>query len=196
MKKPFVHIAISFLIASCVYHDIGPPRTWGKLKVFLNNEPWDFNNRYPGGGQFVSGGHYGPSPACKTEYYSVGSILSNADGFERESFFIELAAIPPGTKGRFEITRTPTDGELPCVDEPLATSRFFTLAQDGDVGQDVFDVLESEDNYIEIKNFDAKTLEIKGAFQVTYVISSRSTEPSSLPDTLRFTEGSFETRIF
>ncbi|MGG7666324.1 hypothetical protein [Dyadobacter sp. BHUBP1] len=53
----------------------------------------------------------------------------------------------------------------------------------------------SEDNYIQINSYNAKTQEIKGSFQLTLANARISRSSDVLPDTLRLRNGRFHTRI-
>lgn len=176
---------------ACVYEHLAPDvPTWGSASALVNKEKW--GSIYPGFFQAIRaiGGTYGTAIPCQNEYYMISIDLYNNNAFHRESFdFVKV----PFTKGKHNIT----DFNFQCVvDEPVAYGSFWTLGNDGDVSQDNYDVLETEDNYIVIDFYNTNTQEVKGSFQVTFVINRRSANnPSSLPDTLRFTNGIFHTKI-
>ncbi len=84
------------------------------------------------------------------------------------------------------------------------SSGYVTLRDDGDVICDVYNVYEPDSlqNYITITSYNSQTNEIKGRFQVTYLIDSsrvanrgRKCRPTA-PDTIRIRNGEFLTKIF
>lgn len=74
-------------------------------------------------------------------------------------------------------------------------SSYFSLTADGDVIDGVYYVLESHDNYIEITHIDLNTNDFVGKFEITYIRDTTFNMNPSLPDTLRFTQGKFQTKI-
>ncbi|WP_342084518.1 hypothetical protein [Dyadobacter sp. OTU695] len=85
-----------------------------------------------------------------------------------------------------------THGIVSYLDEPQAA--LFELLSDGDVAGDSYYTVDSEDNYIQIDNYNEKTKEIKGIFQLT-LIAQKPRSSNLLPDTLRLQNGRFHTRI-
>ncbi len=182
---------IMLLFVSCNKDDIPPNPTWGNMSVLMNNEKWA--DRYAGGQGTIYGGSYRWTEPCQAQYYDLVMYLYNSNRFLRESLSFNLADFEPGTKatGQYKILKN----QWQCDSVATVYSGYGTIAEDGDVVQDVYDVLETEDNFLQIESFDANSREIKGTFQVTFIITRRSTEPSTLPDTLRFTNGKFHTKI-
>lgn len=163
--------------------------SWGTLSASINKASW--TNTYPKGYQTVMGnqGEYSTAIPCINGAYAIGSSLYNENGYLRQTLgFIKI----PLDKGRYKIAKFIF--ECNESDPPYAT--FTTTSDDGDVGQDNYAVLDIPDNYLEILSYDPKSGEIKGKFQVTFVIERRSlNDPSNLPDTLRFENGEFFTKI-
>lgn len=87
------------------------------------------------------------------------------------------------------------------VEKPIADSTniihnnnysfFATSIDDGDVGDKFYDVLETENNFIDIKSIDYDKMLISGSFEITFILSDTLSEP----DTLRFIGGEFEAEI-
>lgn len=181
----------SALPLACVYEHLAPDvPTWGSASALVNNEKW--GARYPGFFQTIRAirGTYGTAIPCKNEYYYIRADIYNNSAFLRESIrFVKV----PFIKGKHKII----DFDFQCIDnEPVAYGYFSTSSDDGDVSQDDYDVLETADNFIIIDSFDTNKEEVKGSFQITLVINRRSlNDPSPLPDTLRFTNGIFHTKI-
>lgn len=67
----------------------------------------------------------------------------------------------------------------------------------GDVGAGSFNLLESEDNYLTINNYNSNSPKLTGTFQLTFVRSkpySRAESPE-LTDTIRLTNGKIDVNI-
>lgn len=113
----------------------------------------------------------------------------NSIGIKSESF--SFRRIPLKT-GSHPVVRPETDSTGQTTN--LYTSRYFSL-----VGSDAingeFHVLESDSNYIEITQIDLDLEKIVGKFDITYVKDTTFDLNADLPDTLRFEEGNFQTKI-
>ena len=180
------------VLSSCEYKDIGPGvSTWGTLNVMVNDKKW--GERYQGYFQTTKAIKERPEWVlpCKDQYYLIKSDIYNGSAFLRESLSFEKV---PFIIGKLKIVNF-VDGV--CNDKDLTCYGFFnTSSDDGDVGQDNYRVLETEDNYLFFDSIDPQSLEVTGRFQVTLVIKLRSVnDPSKLPDTLRFTNGVFHTKV-
>jgi hypothetical protein len=81
-----------------------------------------------------------------------------------------------------------------CYSSDQPSAAFFTLISDGDVSGNSYYTVDSEDNYIQIDTYNSKTKEIWGSFQLTLAIY-RPRYSDALPDTLRFRNGRFHTKI-
>ena len=191
MRFAFLYtIIVSVFVSACTYENLGPEEpTWGTLDVLVNGKKW--GERYPGYYQIVRAqkGISGNAIPCQNEYYFLRSELYNRNAWLREDLnFIKT----PLVAGKYKVI----DFSFVCNETDPVYGSFYTISDDGDVLQDRYDVLESEDNYIVIDSYDPKTLEIRGSFQVTFIIEMRSlNDPSDLADTLRFTNGIFHTKI-
>jgi hypothetical protein len=73
-------------------------------------------------------------------------------------------------------------------DTSATVGKHFTLIECGDVLDGVFDVCETENNFIEITELDKINKYISGNFQITFIQDtvSKPYKPH-LPDTIRFT---------
>jgi hypothetical protein len=72
--------------------------------------------------------------------------------------------------------------------------RHLYILQDGDVARDLFTILESEENYIEVLSLEGD--EITAEFQVTFVRDNlEAISNPEVPDTIRFTNGYLHTRL-
>jgi hypothetical protein len=125
---------------------------------------------------------------CPYDFSYLASQLYNSEGFLRqELLFIKIPTIP----GHHKIIPYKLNY---CDDRDPAYGVLYTSVSDGDVAGDQYQVLSTEDNYIDIEDYNAVSKEIKGTFQVTFTLESKG-YGHNLPDTLRFTEGRFHTKI-
>ncbi|MBX7241787.1 MAG: hypothetical protein K1X92_08565 [Bacteroidia bacterium] len=69
----------------------------------------------------------------------------------------------------------------------------FDIREGGDVVANSYIISESEDNFLNITQYDSITHEVKGTFQITFVKDWSQQQLNDAPDTIRFTEGEFET---
>jgi len=75
-------------------------------------------------------------------------------------------------------------------------ARYYSLIADGDVLQSSYRLDTTANNYFIIDTFNESTSDVSGRFQLTMVLEEWydwETQPEY--DTIRFTEGQFETRI-
>jgi hypothetical protein len=120
--------------------------------------------------------------------------VSNAQGFERESLYITKI---PLAVGEFSIKKY-TYNNVGCLpDSPDVYSTYNTSQDDGDVGKDNYDILESskEINKLVINKYDGKSKYISGEFSATFLLK-RNTDGSKRyfgsVDTIRITKARFE----
>ncbi len=123
---------------------------------------------------------------------SISLVFQKLDGFVlKES--ISIQKIYKGTNLPQSIHKV--DNSTIRV-ESLSSAYYMT---DDDLICDIYDVYEpdSAQNYISITDFNSQTKEIKGIFQVTYLIDPawRKCNPAA-PDTIRIRNGVFHTKVF
>jgi hypothetical protein len=95
----------------------------------------------------------------------------------------------PRKQGVFSLERT-----RPCRLSDSVGAEFFLLGADGDVLLQAYRVLESENNFFAVDNYDEQAGRMHGRFQVTFVVDPR--EVSKIPpDTIRFTNCTFDVPI-
>jgi len=108
------------------------------------------------------------------------------EGFRRESFGIfRIDQI-----GTFNVTLPLRDSIGMMLNKYW--SSYSTLIDDGDVLGDLYKVLESEKNTVEITTIDYESMIITGKFNISY-INTYDTIPA--PDTIRFENGEFQAKI-
>jgi len=189
LSSCFFSILILFF-ASC---DVGPlPRlpSWGYLTADMNGKEWSktYKNAYQVT-HAVEGkaAKYSAVP-CQSDFTYIFSNLYNSDGnLRQELIFTKI----PLERGHYKIIPFKNGT---CNDSDPVYGIFYTSISDGDVAGDVYNVLNSEDNFIEIDDYKVSTKEIKGRFQITFIVESKR-YGHYLPDTLRFLNGRFHTKI-
>jgi hypothetical protein len=160
----------------------------GTLTAKMNGGDW--HKTYKNAYQVIQCTDVKPSTAlpCNEDHLDLLSELYSSEGYLRQQlYFIKI----PKSVGKHRIIAS-----IPshCNELDPAYGEFYTIIQDGCAVGDIYNTLKGEDNFVQIEQFDKKTGEIKGTFQLTLVIEKRGVEPM-LPDTLRFTNGRFHTRI-
>lgn len=126
---------------------------------------------------------------------SVSIHVFNEVGFLRQS--LGFYKFPPQT-GLYLLRNTSTMKE-----DSLVGAGYNTLLFDGDVIGGHWDILETEDNQLEIEEVNLETGDVRGTFQVTMVLDStirnlyleELESPLPYEDTIRFTNGTFFTKI-
>lgn len=171
---------------SCLENPM-PRISYGFINAEVNGKQWNktYNNAYQA--TYARDGTYGSAIPCET-YITLSSELYNEDNYLRQTFlFIKLHP----EKGRYEIVPF-VNGY--CDEQDPVYANFHTWTSDGDVVGDNYSVLSGEDNFFEIESYNPNTKEMKGKFEVTFVLE-RQGWGHFLADTLRFKNGRFHTKI-
>lgn len=171
--------------------DPGP--YWGTAFASFNGEYW---NDLRGWQMRVlaSTGANADLPPCQPGIVHVMMEKSTPEGYAREVLYINK--IPPN------IGTYPVHIFKVCQENILVGANFHLLGADGDVLLDSYQVLETEDNWVNISSYNANTGEVRGTFQISFVHGSaedvvkREKVVTDFPDTIRFTNGQFHTRIY
>jgi len=100
----------------------------------------------------------------------------------------------PLAKGMYIIYPANFGAQQDC-NKNEAFSSYITSQADGDVILDSYDALPSAANYFTIEDYNERTKKLSGSFSVTYKIFSRSLTPHTSPDTIKVTNGRFDTKI-
>ncbi len=117
------------------------------------------------------------------------------EGYHREILgFNEI----PHRKGNYIL------GNASSYNDGIAGASYGTLADDGDVGEDHYDLMEEmEDNYIEVTHIDTVAREVEGTFTASFYITSpsrmisnpvRKRNPEN-PDHIKFSDGWFKVKF-
>ena len=174
-----------FLLIGCQSDIAVPQNSWGYFKADVNGRRWakTFKNAY----QAVRGSEDYPDSLNRNKI-SVYSLLFDHTGSLQEQFYFENIPLKPG---RYKILHT----KNPSGTDSISVSSSLTTFIDYDVFRDEYEVLNSESNYLQIDQYQVNgNREIKGRFNVTFILKSKR-EFNSYDDTLRFTNGSFHTKI-
>lgn len=171
------------LLTACDDFTLPRQPSWGYLTANVNGKDWSktYKNAY----QIIQGWNDNNSIA---ESCSLISILNSPNGAGRQELSFQNI---PCKKGRYTIIKNSPDNNQYSG---FVYGAFYTLVSDGDVSGDTYRVLDTEEAYLQIDEIITKTKEIKGTFQVTFVIN-QPRRHVALPDTLRFLNGRFHTKI-
>ena len=186
-----VMITITVLFFSGCDHDPKPVYYWGTASATLNGRPW-----LPAGWQVQPSAVYAENggvdfDSCGLFVISLGIILVNERREIRES--LGIRKVPPRV-GRYLVT-VPSS----CAVDSTPGGSFFVLGSDGDVINDVYEVLPGSESWLEITAVGAEKIgvgkpEISGRFQISFLVK-RNWRGNDYSDTLRFTNGTFHTKI-
>ncbi|MGG7666323.1 hypothetical protein [Dyadobacter sp. BHUBP1] len=193
----YISLGITTILFSCKITDAiidtaGPlPRlpNWGYLTADMNGADWSktYKNAY----QVTHGStNYADNP--KGVFYTLTSILYSPEGYNRQELLFQKIPFFP-MPGRHKVASCNSYAGCESSDKPQVA--LFESLSDGDVAGDFFYTVDSEDNYIQIDSYNAKTQEIKGSFQLTLANARIPRSSDVLPDTLRFRNGRFHTKI-
>lgn len=190
-------LIIAFLSVSCkiinaIIDPDGPlPRlpNWGYLTADMNGMDWSktYKNAYQ-----VSHGVVSYLDEPQGVFYGISSTLYTAEGYDRQQLVFQSIPFFPQTGRHKLVSCNPYAG---CESNDKPKVALFESLSDGDVAGDSFYTVDSEDNYIQIDSYNAKTQEIKGSFQLTLANAQIPRSSNALPDILRFQNGRFHTRI-
>ncbi len=182
LKSKIIAGLFLILLFTCNKDDDGNPYYWnrdywGEATALKNGEQWNA----------LIYGHRRSVPTHIGASFSIDVYDVFGDvGFWRQALsFFRV----PLEKGTYNLVKSVAQDSL---ESPGAN--YIFILQDGDVAGDLFTILESEENYIEVLSFDDD--EIAAGFQVTFVRYNLETISNpEVPDTIRFTNGYFHTRL-
>ncbi|MCE7062654.1 hypothetical protein [Dyadobacter sp. CY343] len=172
------------LFAGCEKERLMPRQSWGHFRAKVNGRNWE--HTYRNAFQAVRAKEEYVDSTCKRMV--IYSLLFDSGGdLEEELYFTNI----PTKTGRYKIM---PNRHYSCEDSTFIFSQLVAFTN-FDMFRDPYEVVESEDNYLQIDQFQENgNREIKGRFNVTYVLRSPRSA-NSHEDTLRFTNGTFHTKI-
>lgn len=182
----FVHL----LFLACRNGDIDPYTNGVVTGATLNGKPWENTKLRM---VFLR--------KC-TNSIELNITVNNSQGFKRESFsFFKI----PLKQGDYAVKKYLYDNIVCLPDSLLNTkniSSFYGTSQDdGDVGKDYYDILESskEINKLVISKYDGKSKYISGDFSATFLLKRNANGTKRYfdsVDTIRITKARFEASGF
>ncbi len=168
-----------FICFSCSKDQVGVSYYWGEASALRNGEHWE-----PKAYLFSRVQDIGPG------YFEVTlNWFHPVNGFLREGIGLSKIDVT-----RLHDTIVVDNSYFLDVETGTSTGFYGTVLDHGDVGGDIYMVLESEENFLIVTDWNAENEEIWGVFQVTFVFAEEKHETPDIPDTLRFTNGVFHTK--
>jgi len=146
--------------------------------------------------------YIGTVSAMRNGVYWTTECISYENNFNPDIIYLDMLRITnprgyweeividniPKIKGKFSVVNAL------MVDPHPQYGSFCVSRQGDDVVVDMYYLLESEDNYINITKLDESTNEFSGNFSLTFIREIPHNNYIVLPDTLRFTYGKFQTK--
>lgn len=183
-------VSTSCKIIDAIVDSSGPlPRlpNWGYLTADMNKADWSLT--YKNGYQ-VTHGIVSYSDEPQGVFFALKSILYTPDGAEHQELLFQKIPFAAAT-ARHRVTSC-----LPFTDCQVNEDVQAVLHTcNDDVGLNSYYIIDSEDNYIQIDRYNKKNQEVKGTFQLTFAVRKNRSPGDPLPDTLRFRNGRFHTKI-
>ena len=189
MKKIIILLAY-LLFLGCQNKDIDPYTNGVVTGAFFNGKPWENNKLRVG---FLS--------KCNNSIELVINV-NNEEGFKRETLgFYKI----PLKSGEYNIKKYLYENVVCLPDSLLNTKNisasYSTSQDDGDVGKDRYDILESskEVNKLVVSKYDGKNRYISGEFSATFLLKRKPDGTKyyfNSVDTIRITKARFEASGF
>lgn len=175
MKYAFWALVIVAIYANCKKNEPNTPPPlpssfWGDASAQKNGKPWTAN------------------PSCWIDIVDKKTINIELDSFLNGYYLTEtlfFEGVPPKT-GTYKVLKWtfPKDGNL---NADLTYS-------DADLALGDYDILETDStNYLTLSSYDTLSKEIKGSFNLTFIVHKRPY--SNAPDTIRFRDGKFHGKL-
>ncbi len=166
-------VGLLLLVGACKEEQrVIPAIYWGEITALKNGEPWRGEiranpNKLEGDGFDISVDVY-DDKSIRIEFLSIVRIP-----LLEQYTIVDTLLFPEGIMGK----STSAGYGLSHDDAQIAF--YYVLEEDGIT------------NYINVTSYNEATGEVKGEFEISYL----QTRAQSVPDTVRFTEGLFHTRI-
>ncbi len=126
---------------------------------------------------------------CFNRYIGLELKKINKRGYIRETLTLSFYPIQ-GPQKLYKVSTRP----LGCSNDSLRISGYYKHTDDGDVVSHFYELLESENNYVTITNYNENNKTISGNFNLTFILDNYPNAPDK-PDTIRVTNGEFYTKI-
>lgn len=173
-------LTFSFISNSCEKEENNNPEIpewaeWSKITALKNGETWEAD-----------------AMASIDERHNKDSVTISGYIFNSNSYLRQALSIGcvPLKVALYNVYRRNYTNDI------RVSATYTTFSDDGDVVEDRFVVLESQNNFIDIKNVDLTNMEMSGTLQITFIRDSLDTiDNPSLADTIFFTDGVFRIKI-
>ncbi|WP_338769311.1 hypothetical protein WAF17_09580 [Bernardetia sp. ABR2-2B] len=170
MKKQIIILlaTLSILTSGCSKEEVQLNRNyWGEVQVLKSGEVWK------------------PFIYARTDFTSENHIYFEIASYDRRNIMREVLNISKVAKKEGYNT----------IRNIRYNASYYTLGAGGDVICGAYQVDDSVEvaGYVNVTKYDAESGILEGTFEVT-LVKDRSCEENA-PDTLRFTEGVFYTRV-
>jgi hypothetical protein len=182
MKKINFYFLISIqfipLLISC-HKDSKPEFYWGEATALKNGSAWIAKPRAGTNDQM----------AVEKEIDIVSILMSvyDSEGIQKESLSLEKFSLEKGYNKIYPWF---------IADTSFLTGGFYATCFD-DAVRNTYKICEDKENYLTVNSYDENSKIIEGTFQLTFIIElPRSKDEPDAPDTIRFTNGKFKTKIF
>jgi hypothetical protein len=190
MRRPAIILLLLLPVIACE-DEYGSNKhlvTFGGFEVDLNGRPW----KYPIWEQFGTINGFTYKQSCESTELAMSWMrfdgkfsFDNSD--EAELRFNKVPLLP----GKYALEQI-RFGE--CDSDNVVETIFWLRF--GDTLGDRFQLIETVDNFFAIDSYDSISKVITGSFQGTYVNDRIPSNSNWYPDTLKFTNGKFRTKIF
>jgi hypothetical protein len=185
-KYNFFFICVFLLLQNCKRDEPILVQSWGNMSVEFNQDKGYFRNQI-----FAS-----ISTPCDDPLILINMARTDKTNYPypTDNFIFYYL---PTRKGVYRLTNYKKQPE--CKDVPNITDAIALYSrEEGDATIQIYKILDSpkENNYLQIDEYNKDTKEIKGRFQVVFVVDSpRKLRGNYDPDTIRLTNGIFHTKI-
>ncbi|WP_338769309.1 hypothetical protein WAF17_09575 [Bernardetia sp. ABR2-2B] len=182
MKKQitFLLTTLCILMSSCSKEEVRLNRNyWGEVQVLKNGETWK---------PFI----YATTDVKNSEVIYVEMGYYSKQGISKEVLTLSQISKRIGFNS---IISDKVGTDIQDENNIINYSSYYSLIADGDVICSSYQVDDSVEvaGYVNVTKYDAESGILEGTFEVT-LVKDRSCEENA-PDTLRFTEGVFYTRV-
>ena len=157
----------------------------GTVEAEMNGSTWtsSYKNAY----QVVRGGRHTAVPCIKSSLY-INIELYSPEGFLRQQLLFSKIPKQPGSYAI--VGKSPPN----CSEKDSVYCGLYTSIDDGCIAESAYEVVAAYPNFFRIDRSNKETSEIEGRFQMM-LVKTNQLFVTSLPDTLRFTDGHFMTKV-
>ena len=183
----FIALLLAICLIAACNKDKNPisPYYWGNVNAQKNGIDWAANPK--NWTLAISGWVDIRGSRLKKDTFALLIDKFNENNEKREHIGINNI---PAKIGKYSIY---LNGGINYDQDSVTMAAFTLKAEDGDVLVGYYNVLESVQNYISVEALDTVKNEVKGKFNITFI--NKYPKAGLPPDTIRFKNGSYFTRI-